>query len=86
MGVRRRALRRVAASETVSSGAEYPSDLAELYRLPPRQRAVLYLHEVERYPFEEIARMLGCTKAAAKKGASRARRRLRVELTTEGTR
>lgn len=86
MGLRRRALRRIAASESLSSGAEYPSDLAELYRLQPEQRAVLYLHEVEHYPFEEIARMLGCSMAAAKKGASRARRRLRVELTAEGTR
>ena len=86
MGVRRRALHRVAASKSSSSLAEYPSDLADLYRLPPQQRAVLYLYEVERYRFEEIARMLGCSKAAAKKGASRARRQLRVELTAEGTR
>jgi DNA-directed RNA polymerase specialized sigma24 family protein len=45
---------------------------------------VLYLSEVEGYRFEEIARMIGCSPAAARKRASRARRRLRVELATEG--
>ncbi len=85
MGVRRRALRRLAASESSTVTTDYPSDLAELYRLPARERAVLYLYEVERYHFKEIARMLGCSEAAAKKGASRARRRLRVELAAERT-
>lgn len=85
MAVRRRVLSRLAGSEVDPPATEYPSDLADLYRLPPQQRAVLYLHEVERYRFGEIAEMLGCSEAAAKKGASRARRRLRVELSAEGT-
>ena len=44
----------------------------------------LYLHEVEGYRFSEIAAMFGCSEAAAKKAASRARRRLAVELSPEG--
>jgi len=84
--VRRRvALRRYAASETSVATPAYPSDLTELYRLSPRERAALYLHEVEGYRFSEIASMLGCTETAAKKASSRARRRLAVELSAGGT-
>jgi DNA-directed RNA polymerase specialized sigma24 family protein len=83
-GTRRRAMRRHAASADLTSPATYPSDLADLYRLPPRERATLYLFEVEGYHFDEIARMLGCSEAAAKKGASRARRRLAEALGAEG--
>lgn len=83
---RRRALERLAASGNTHSEPCYPSDLAELERLPARERAVLYLAEVEGYRFDEIARMLDCSEAAARKGVSRARRRLRSELAAEGLR
>jgi DNA-directed RNA polymerase specialized sigma24 family protein len=85
MGRRRVALRRYAASTTAAAMPGYPSDLADLYRLSPRERAALYLHEVEGYRFSEIASMLGCSEAAAKKASSRARRRLAVELSAGGT-
>jgi RNA polymerase sigma-70 factor (ECF subfamily) len=85
MGRRRHTLTRLAASAEQVPDATYPSDLAELYRLPPRERAVLYLAEVEGYHFDEIAEMLGCSKSAARKGASRGRRRLRLALTTGDT-
>lgn len=85
MGRRRIALRRYAASTSVVAMPGYPSDLADLYRLSPRERAALYLHEVEGYRFSEIASMLGCSEAAAKKAGSRARRRLAVELSAGGT-
>jgi DNA-directed RNA polymerase specialized sigma24 family protein len=84
MGRRRVALRRYAASASVAAMPGYPSDLADLYRLSPKERAALYLHEVEGYRFAEIASMLGCSEAAAKKAGSRARRRLALELSGGG--
>jgi RNA polymerase sigma-70 factor (ECF subfamily) len=85
MGRRRIALRRYAASTRLPAMPSYPSDLADLYRLSPKERAALYLHEVEGYRFAEIASMLGCSEAAAKKAGSRARRRLALELSGGGT-
>lgn len=61
----------------------YPSDLDDLFRLPPLQRAVIYLHEVEGLTHAEIARQLGVSEHAAAKTAQRARKRLRDELTEE---
>jgi RNA polymerase sigma-70 factor (ECF subfamily) len=84
MGRRRVALRRYAASTRLPAAPSYPSDLADLYRLSPKERAALYLHEVEGYRFAEIASMLGCSEAAAKKAGSRARRRLALELSGGG--
>lgn len=86
MGARRRALQRAAASRDLQADPAYPSDLAELHALPPMERAALYLAEVERYRFEEIGRMLGCSEAAARKSASRGRLRLRLALATEDQR
>lgn len=83
MGRQRRALRRWATATEMESKPAYPTDLADLWELPPRQRAVLYLVEVEGYRYREIARLLDCSEQAVKKTASRARRRLRVELAGE---
>jgi RNA polymerase sigma-70 factor (ECF subfamily) len=58
----------------------YPSDLSELLRLSPADRAVLYLVHVEGYPYGEAADVLGCSEEAARARASRARRRLRADL------
>jgi RNA polymerase sigma factor (sigma-70 family) len=82
MGARRRALARMTGSAQAAPET-YPSDLAELESLPPKERAALYLAEVEGYRFEEIARMTGCSTAAARKRASRGRKRLRAALATE---
>jgi RNA polymerase sigma-70 factor (ECF subfamily) len=65
---------------TESTGDAYPSDLADLLRLPPKERAVLYLSEVEGYRFAEVGRMLGCSEVAARKRALRARRRLHAAV------
>ena len=83
MGRWRRLLPRVGGSQQEASSPDYPSDLAELYRLPSRERAALYLAEVEGYHFSEIGPLLGCTEAAARKSASRARAHLRLALATE---
>jgi RNA polymerase sigma factor (sigma-70 family) len=81
-GSRQRALTRLAA-EASADRDTYPSDLAELMALPPRAKAVLFLAEVDGYPYAEISRMIGCSEAAARKSASRARRRLRTSIALE---
>jgi RNA polymerase sigma-70 factor (ECF subfamily) len=80
--VRRRALERLRA-EALPASDVYPSDLVDLVRLAPQERAVLYLSAVEGYRYAEIARMLGCSEAAARKRAMKARRRLRDSLVEE---
>jgi RNA polymerase sigma-70 factor (ECF subfamily) len=80
---RGRALLRMVASVEAPPPPSYPSDLAELLRLPAEVRAVLYLADVEGYSFPEIAAALRCSPAVARARASRGRRRLRSELGME---
>lgn len=61
----------------------YPSDLDDLFRLPPLQRAILFLGEVEGLTHADIAGQLGMSVHAVAKASQRARKRLRVELTEE---
>lgn len=61
----------------------YPSDIAELMRLPVQQRAILYLGEVEGFTQAEIATQLEITEAAVSKASQRARRKLSAELREE---
>jgi len=82
-GAERRALRLAAASHDLQTDPAYPSDVAELGGLPPMQRAALYLAEVEGFRYEEIGQMLGCSRAAARKNASRGRERLRLAVALE---
>ncbi len=63
---------------------QFPSDLADLLALPPRERAVLYLHHVDGLPYDEVAELVGCTAAAARKAAERGRSRLATTLAEEG--
>ena len=79
----RKAMTTYAASAAGSTSPGYPSDLGELLRLPPRERAALYLHEVEGYRFLEIGPMIGCSESAAKKASSRGRKRLSAALRAE---
>ena len=72
-----------AGSEPIQ--AVYPSDLTDLLHVPPRERAVLYLSEVEGYRYAETGAMLSCSEAAARKRALRARRRLHAVLVGEVT-
>ena len=80
--IRRRALTRLAAGRAPATD-NYPSDLHDLSSVPPAERAVLYLSDVEGYRFGEIADTLGCSEAAARKRAMRGRRRIADALTEE---
>jgi RNA polymerase sigma-70 factor (ECF subfamily) len=77
-GRRRTAMSRLASSE--SHRDAYPSDLAELEALTPRDRALLYLHDVEGLPYRDIARVIGGREASLRRTATRARRSLRQRL------
>lgn len=50
--------------------------LVVLDELSPTERAVLLLHDVFGYEFEEVAAAVGCSPAACRQAASRVRRRL----------
>lgn len=56
---------------------------AELERVDPESRGLLYLVEVEGATVTEAAGVIGCSPVAARAGSSRARRRLRAELERE---
>lgn len=62
---------------------EYGSDLADLGRLEPDDRALLFLVEVEGWTYAAAGAQLQITEEAARTRASRARRRLRTELEDE---
>ena len=81
---RRSAVARVGTSD--HSRNQFPSDLADLLALPPRERAALYLHHVDGLQYDEVARLVGCTPAAARKAAERGRARLATALAEEGNR
>jgi RNA polymerase sigma factor (sigma-70 family) len=78
---RGRALARMANAE--SDAPSYPSDLDDLRRLSPPDRALLYLVAVEGRSYADAARVVGCTEHAARARSSRALKRLRVELAAE---
>ncbi|HUR77067.1 MAG TPA: RNA polymerase sigma factor [Acidimicrobiales bacterium] len=61
----------------------YVPMVSDLYRLPPELRAALWLAEVEGWSYAEVGRILDCSEDAARTRASRARRRLRLELIQE---
>ena len=81
MGRRGRAFARLPVSDT--DRPSYPSDLADLMHLPPRDRAVLYVVVVEGWSYADAAEVLGCSETAARARASRALKRLRVEMADE---
>ena len=63
-----------------SSPDQYPSDLAELMRVPARARAVLFLTVVEERSYRDAAEIIGCSEGAARQLASRAVRELRRSM------
>jgi RNA polymerase sigma-70 factor (ECF subfamily) len=64
---------------------DYPSELADLMRLPARVRALLYLVDVEGVPANEACTQVDMSAAAARVALMRARRRLRTELNVESS-
>lgn len=77
------AITRLSGADSNQTPASFPSDVTELMRLRPTERAVLFLHDVERYSFAEVAEMVGISAGHARMVATRARRRLRAELLEE---
>jgi RNA polymerase sigma-70 factor (ECF subfamily) len=63
----------------------YSWELEELRLVSPKSRAVLYLRIIEGWPYEDIARMLGCSQISARVAASRARQQLQSVLSKEAT-
>ena len=62
---------------------DYTWDLEELRLVPPRTRAILYLHIIEGWPYADIAEMLGCSQVAARMAATRGRQRIATTLREE---
>lgn len=65
----------------VERSATTATILRALHSLPPIQREVLILHEIEELSYEEIAQVLGCSPVSAKLRAFRARLRLKEKVT-----
>lgn len=78
LGRRRVAFQRLSIEE--GWWPSYPADIEAILDLPPRQRAILYLVEVEDVPYAEAAAQLGMTTVAARAMANRARRKARAAL------
>jgi DNA-directed RNA polymerase specialized sigma24 family protein len=79
---RRRAMERLRAEE--GHLPSYPSEVEAILDLPPRQRAILYLVEVEGVPYAEAAEQLGITTVTARQLASRARKKARLAWEVAG--
>jgi RNA polymerase sigma-70 factor (sigma-E family) len=71
----------LATPDPAAGYAEREAMLAELTKLPRRQRAVVVLRYYEDLSDQEIADVLGCTPGTVRGHASRALAALRVELT-----
>ncbi len=82
LGRQRKAWRRWAEPGQLAEDT-YPSDVTDLMRLEPRRRAVLFLHDVEGYSFDELAELLGIKSGTARALASRARKELRTVMERE---
>jgi RNA polymerase sigma-70 factor (ECF subfamily) len=82
LGRKRKAISQLSHEE--SWWQSYPADIEGILDLPPRQRAILYLVEVEDVPYAEAAEQLGMTTVAARAMANRARKRARAALGVAG--
>ena len=69
--------------EEVTASCEMPEQsevLEALVRLPDKMKIVIYLHYIEGYKSQEIAKMLGISVQAVKKRLQRGREELRLRL------
>lgn len=78
LGRKRRAMARM--QEEDGWLPTYPAHLEAILDLPPKQRAILFLVEVEGMPYAEAAEQLGMSNTAARSLASRARKQARSQL------
>lgn len=76
-------LRDTATADPAADYAERDALLAELAKLPRRQRAVLVLRYYEGFSDPEIAEALGCRPGTVRGYACRALAALRIELATQ---
>ncbi len=70
----------------LSATDAYPSALADLMRLDARDRALLYLVDVEGFPTADAASIAGMAAPAARMALSRARKVLRSSIEMESGR
>ena len=77
-----------AALEFVADGAPPPGDGLDVTRaldaLPPRQRAVMVLHDLEGYTHDEIAALMGIVPGTSKSQLTHARNAMRSALRSGG--
>jgi RNA polymerase sigma-70 factor, ECF subfamily len=69
-----------APSETVAGKEEYAEILGAIHRLSRNQSAAMLMRAVQGQSYEEIAGVLGCTEATARKHVARSRLRLKKWL------
>lgn len=80
---RRRSLASARLGDDLVSRDRYPSELADLWRVEPRVRALLFLVDVEGEAIAAAAATVGMSTTAARMALSRSRRRLATELRVE---
>jgi RNA polymerase sigma-70 factor, ECF subfamily len=76
-------LQEAAPGQTPEQAAEIARLMASVLSLPPEQRAVVVLKELEGHTSGEIGAMLGCTEGAVEQRLLRARASLRRKLGDE---
>jgi RNA polymerase sigma-70 factor (ECF subfamily) len=67
-------------AETILGREQYAEIVAAIHRLSRRQAAAMLMRAVQGQSYEEIAAVLGCTEATARKHVARSRQRLRTWL------
>ena len=82
----RRERRELLASVPVAESPGYPSDLADLAGLDPKDRVLLFLHEVEGWTYAEIGEEMGEAEPTLRGRAVTARKKLKKNLSMEDQR
>ncbi len=67
-------------SEEMASREQYAEIVTAIHRLSRQQATAMLMRAVQGQPYEEIAAVLGCTEATARKHVARSRQRLRIWL------
>lgn len=77
LGRSRRARDRLGVTAEEAEIVSYPSDVSDLLQLSVEARAVVWLADIEGWPFDRIGAVVGCSAETARARASRARAALR---------